>query len=202
MLSREGHPIPPPARSGQTGVGPFCTTAFAPGLASCPALAPGSNSRPRGAHHNGRLAGDGAGYGGLLHQLSSRLEPGDLVGSAGRPDSLGTSRRLPGALGRSDHPRVDDTVERRCGRKITARGCYRDAVRSTCSYACATQAGLSRLGSNMTCTSSVMRGGGSRRATTISLLPDKQGTTRPPLLERYPQKAVTIPGAQGRPRDA
>src|SRR5688500_7125653 len=26
---------------------------------------------------------------------------------------------------------ADDTVERRCGRKITAKGCYRDAVRST-----------------------------------------------------------------------
>jgi hypothetical protein len=26
---------------------------------------------------------------------------------------------------------ADDTVERRGGRKITAKGCYRDAVRST-----------------------------------------------------------------------
>jgi RNA-directed DNA polymerase len=42
----------------------------------------------------------------------------------------------------------------------------------------------------------------SRRATTISLLPDNRGTTGPLLLERCTQKSVTIAGAQVRLRDA
>jgi hypothetical protein len=78
----------------------------------------------------------------------------------------------------------------------------RRVIGTTSSYAWATQAGLSRLGSNMTRTSSIVLDGGSRRATTASLLPDNRDTTGPPRLERCAQKSVTIPGAQMRPRDA
>ena len=57
-----------PARSHHTGLVPFCTTVFAPGLAPRPAVAPGRDPRPRGAHRHRRLAGDGSGHGAPLHQ--------------------------------------------------------------------------------------------------------------------------------------
>jgi hypothetical protein len=73
---------------------------------------------------------------------------------------------------------------------------------TTCSYAWATQTGLSRLGSNVTRTASVVLGGGSRRVTTVSLLPYSREPTGQPRLERRAQKSVTIPGTQVRPREA
>ena len=67
---------------------------------------------------------------------------------------------------------------------------------TTPSYACATQAGLTRLGSNVMRTSRVLLGLCARRATLVSLLPWRRVLQRLPGLQRSPQKPVSIAGAQ------
>jgi hypothetical protein len=49
-----------PARSHHTGLAAFCTTVFAPRLAPCTGLAPGSDAGPRRTYGDSRLTGDGA----------------------------------------------------------------------------------------------------------------------------------------------
>src|SRR5439155_22301656 len=57
-----------PARRHHTGLDPLCTTLFAPGLAPCPAPAPGSDLGPRGPDGHGRLAGHGVSPGASRYQ--------------------------------------------------------------------------------------------------------------------------------------
>jgi hypothetical protein len=104
-----------PARSDHTGGGPLCATVFGAGLAPCAGLAPGGDAHARGPHGDRGLAGDGAAW---PARHGSQMLLGGLL-----------TRRVPPSatlvLG------ADDTLERRSGRKITAKGCYRDAVRSS-----------------------------------------------------------------------
>lgn len=67
---------------------------------------------------------------------------------------------------------------------------------TTRSYACATQAGLIQLGSNVRPTSRVVLLVRTRRATLVSLHPWRGALTRRHALERCPQKPVTIPRSQ------
>jgi hypothetical protein len=67
---------------------------------------------------------------------------------------------------------------------------------TTRSYACTTQAALTRLGSNVRRTSRVPLGLCARRATLLSLLPWRRVLQRLPHLERCPEKPVPIAGAQ------
>ena len=67
---------------------------------------------------------------------------------------------------------------------------------TTRSYACTTQAGLTRLGSNVMRTSRVVLRVCSRRATLASLLPWRGAFARWHSLEWGPQKPITIPGSQ------
>jgi hypothetical protein len=67
---------------------------------------------------------------------------------------------------------------------------------TTRSYACATQAGPTRLGSNVMRTSRVVLRVRTRRATLASLLPWRGAVTRSHSLEWSPQKPITIPGSQ------
>jgi Group II intron, maturase-specific domain/Reverse transcriptase (RNA-dependent DNA polymerase) len=73
---------------------------------------------------------------------------------------------------------------------------------TTSSYAWATQAGLSRLGSNMTLTSSVLVVFGSRRAMTASSLPLRWDVVRLHHRERCAQKPNPIAGSKLLTRDA
>jgi hypothetical protein len=76
-------------------------------------------------------------------------------------------------------------------------------VRGTASsYAWTTQAGLSRLGSNMTLTSSVLIMFGSRRAMTASSLPLSWDVVRLHHRQRCAQKPSPIAGAKLFTRDA
>ena len=126
-------PCPTPARSHSTRLVPFCTTVFRRVWRSGQLSAPGRDPRPRSAPTvTAALRAMGLAterrFTGLTRVLnratwSTRQGSQDSVGSAGI-----TFLVPPGAtivLG------ADDTVERRSGRKITAKGCYRDAVRST-----------------------------------------------------------------------
>ena len=72
----------------------------------------------------------------------------------------------------------------------------RRVMGTTRSYACATQAGLTRLGSNVMRTSRVVLRVCSRRATTASLLPWCRVFQGLPRLEGRPKKPVPIAGAQ------
>ena len=72
----------------------------------------------------------------------------------------------------------------------------RRVMGTTRSYACATQAGLTRLGSNVMRTSRVVLRVCSRRATTASLLPWRRILQGLPRLEGCPKKPVPIAGAQ------
>ena len=67
---------------------------------------------------------------------------------------------------------------------------------TTCSYACATQAGLPQLGSNVMRTSRVVLPVRPRRATRASLYPWRGAFTGRHALEKCPQKPVPIPGSQ------
>ena len=69
-------------------------------------------------------------------------------------------------------------------------------IGTTRSYACTTQAGLTRLGSNVRRTSRVLLGLCARRATLVSLLPWRRVLQRLPRLQGSPQKPVSIAGAQ------
>src|SRR5262249_20669791 len=64
------------------------------------------------------------------------------------------------------------------------------------SYACTTQAGLTRLGSNVMRTSRVVLRVRTRRATLASLLPWRGAVAGNHSLEWRPQKPITIPGSQ------
>src|SRR6266542_6777935 len=81
-----------PTRSDHPGVGAFCATVFAPGLAPCPTLAPGGDSGPWDTHGHGRLEGHGACHGAPFHERPSGLEPGYMVRAPGRPDSVRAPR--------------------------------------------------------------------------------------------------------------
>jgi len=72
----------------------------------------------------------------------------------------------------------------------------RRVIGTTRSYACATQAALTRLGSNVMRTSRVVLRVCARRATTASLLPWRRVLQGLPRLEGCPQKPVPIAGAQ------
>src|SRR5262249_35729786 len=72
----------------------------------------------------------------------------------------------------------------------------RRVIATTRSYACVTQAGLTRLGSNVMCTSRVVLRVRARRATTASLFPWRGLVTRQHRVERCPEKPVPIAGAQ------
>src|SRR5437016_1468347 len=67
---------------------------------------------------------------------------------------------------------------------------------TTRSYACATQAGPTRLGSNVMRTSRGVLLVRTRRATLASLLPWRWVVTRSHSLEWSPQQPITIPGSQ------
>jgi RNA-directed DNA polymerase len=66
----------------------------------------------------------------------------------------------------------------------------------TRAYACATQAGPTRLGSHVRRTSRGVRRVRTRRATLASLLPWRGAVARSHSLEGSPQKPITIPGSQ------
>jgi hypothetical protein len=72
---------------------------------------------------------------------------------------------------------------------------------TTCSYACATQAGLRRLASNMTLTASVLVVFGSRRAMTVSSLPLRWDVVRLHHRKRCAQKPGPIAGSKLFTRD-
>ena len=91
-----------PARRHHTGLSAVRTTVFRARLALCPALAPGCDAGPRGAHRDSRLAGDGAGQRGPLHALPSGLEPGHVVSPSRESDALRVADRAPGAPGSDD----------------------------------------------------------------------------------------------------
>src|SRR5262249_20598484 len=89
-----------------------------------------------------------------------------------------------------------------CGRWVgglSATG--RRGIGTPHSYACATQSGVPRLGSNVMWTVSAVGRSRSRRAMTASLLPPRGALTRGLRLQRSASKPVTIPGAQMGPRD-
>lgn len=71
----------------------------------------------------------------------------------------------------------------------------RRVIGTTRSYACVTQAGLTRLGSNMMRTSRVVLRVRARRATTASLFPWRGIVTRPYRVQRCPEKPIPIAGA-------
>ena len=75
-------------------------------------------------------------------------------------------------------------------------GGVRRVMGTTRSYACMTQAGLTRLGSHVMRTSRVVLRVRSRRATTASLLPWRWVLQGLPRLEGRPQKPVPRAGAQ------
>src|SRR5439155_24962571 len=77
-----------------------------------------------------------------------------------------------------------------------ARRAGRRVMGTTRSYACATQAGPTRLGSNVMRTSRVVLRVRTRRATLASLLPWRGAVARLHSLEWSPQKPITIPGSQ------
>src|SRR5207245_6918405 len=77
-----------------------------------------------------------------------------------------------------------------------SRGAGRRVMGTTRSYACTTQAALTRLGSTVRRTSRVLLGLCARRATLLSLLPWRRVLRRLPHLQRCPEKPVPIAGAQ------
>ena len=72
----------------------------------------------------------------------------------------------------------------------------RRVMGTTRSYACATQAGLTRLGSKVMRTSRVVLRVRARRATTASLLPWRGLVRGQHRGQRCPEKPIPIPGAQ------
>ena len=92
----------PPARSHQTGLGLFCTTVFAPGLAPCSALRLGGHSRPWCTHGDSGMTGDGAGGRAPLHERSSGPEQSDVVGPPWESDAGRGADHAAGPLGSDD----------------------------------------------------------------------------------------------------
>lgn len=121
-----------PARCDHTGVSSLCATPFAPGLAPGPGLVRRCGADARSPHRDRRLAGHGvrprASRFTNYHRVLNRATWSARQGSRIRLGLLLTVFVPPGAtivLG------ADDTVERRSGCQIKAKGCDRDAVRST-----------------------------------------------------------------------
>src|SRR5215813_9494817 len=77
-----------------------------------------------------------------------------------------------------------------------ARGAGRRVMGTTRSYACTTQAALTRLGSNVIRTSRVVLPVCPRRATLASLHPWRGAFTGWHALERCPQQSIPVPGSQ------
>src|SRR5262245_37966888 len=91
-----------PARRHHTAVSAVRTTVFRPRLAPRPAVAPRCDPGPWGAHRDSRLAGDGAGQGGPLHERPSGPEPGHVVSPLRESDFHGVADHAPGTPGRND----------------------------------------------------------------------------------------------------
>lgn len=93
----------------------------------------GSAARARQTHGDRRITRDGAEPRGAFSELSSGLEPGAVVSLAVARVLLEMVVRIfvsqgPVVIG------VDDTLERRRGEKIEAKGIHRDPVRSSHSH--------------------------------------------------------------------
>jgi hypothetical protein len=121
----------PSARGDHTGLHPVRATLFSARLAACPRGTPGCAADARGAHRDGRPAGDGGGGGAPLHDRSAGLEPGEAVGPPRESDAAGGQRPPRVPSGATSVLGADDPVERQAGRRIRAQRCYRAAVRST-----------------------------------------------------------------------
>src|SRR5712691_13370137 len=91
---------------------------------------------------------------------------------------------------------VASVVRAHPGRGGSAWRVVRRVIGTTRSYACVTQAGLTRLGSNVLRTSRVVLRVRARRATTASLFPWRGIVTGQHRVERGPEKPVPIAGAQ------
>ena len=106
-----------------------CATIFKARLPTRPGFARGSDPCTRQANHQFRPTCVGLGPTGAVPSLPSGLEPCHLVATK-------ASRILLGALVQTFAPEgplvvgIDETLERRRGRKIAAKGVYRDPVRS------------------------------------------------------------------------
>ncbi len=120
-----------PARSHLTGLGPFCATLFPSGLGPPQVLLLGAIPAPRARTVIAALTVMGLAMERCFTNYHRALNRATWSARQGSRMLLGLLITLlvpPGApivLG------ADDTVERRGGRKITSKGCYRDAVRST-----------------------------------------------------------------------
>ena len=120
-----------PARSDHTGVGSVCATVFTACLAACAVLLVGAILTPgiRTVTAALRVMGlAGEHHFTNYHRVLNRATWSARHGSRILLGLLITALVPAGAtivLG------ADDTVERRSGRKIRAKGCYRDAVRSS-----------------------------------------------------------------------
>ena len=130
MRSKEGSHAPP-ARRDHPGLGAFCPIVFAPRLAPCPSLLVGAMRAPGARTVTAALRVMGLAAERHFTNYHRVLNRATWSARQGSQIVLGlwiTFLVPPGAtmvLG------ADDTVERRSGRKITAKGCYRDAVRSS-----------------------------------------------------------------------
>jgi hypothetical protein len=127
MRAREDSSCPP-AGSHHPGLDDFGLTRFAPALGSCPGLAPRGTSCPRSPYSHGRFARHGCGCGAPRHQLPSRPAPGTWPGRHARWSLCGLLSPSLGSAGATIVLGADETVERRSGRKSTAKGCYRESV--------------------------------------------------------------------------
>src|SRR5262249_15542706 len=144
-----------------------------------------------------------------LHRLGHRQPLGGQALAQGRHlagDSLGLGLLLgrdtciDGYLGWIDGCCLPPTCCIGCAspacRVQRARGAGRRVMGTTRSYACTTQAALTRLGSNVIRTSRVMLPVCPRRATVASLHPRRGAFTGWHTLEWCPEKSVPIPGSQ------
>ena len=120
----------PPARPLRRGHPGVRAAVRPPLLAARPGSADRRDPGPGPAHRGERAAHHGPRARAALRQLPSRAQPRCVVPAAG-------ARILLGLLLDAFAPRgpvvmaLDDTIERRWGRRIRARGIYRDPVRSS-----------------------------------------------------------------------
>jgi len=126
---RTSHAVP--ARNDPPRVGPLCAPVVAAGLA--PGLEPacGGAAGPRAAYRHRRPAGGRGGGRAPRYERPSGLEASDVVRGPGQSDAVRPLADRPGTSGGPIGLGADDTVERRSGRRITAKGGDREAVRST-----------------------------------------------------------------------
>jgi hypothetical protein len=107
------------------------TLVFQAGVSTRPGFGSGGAAGARQTHSDCGVAGDGAEPGAALSELSSGAESGAVV------ESGNTARILLEMVVQSFAPTgvvvigIDDTLERRRGEKINAKGIYRDPVRSS-----------------------------------------------------------------------